>query len=128
MNVSENPRRSLRAPINIWVRNLGKNEFGLWLEEETISSDFTFCYTTQDLSEGGIFLESDSPLSVNSELDLELTFPHEKPIRVRAKVKWVRDGEEGAIQGFKPGMGLEFINLAPSADALIRRYLEAEKA
>ncbi len=126
--MSNTPRRQLRAPINIWVRNLGKNEFGLWLDEETLSSDFTFCYTTQDLSEGGIFLESDSPMAVNSELDLELTFPKEKPFRVRAIVKWVRDGEEGAIQGFKPGMGLEFLNLDPAADVLIRKYLQAEKA
>lgn len=126
--MSNTPHRQLRAPVNIWVRNLGKNEFGLWLDDETLSSDFTFCYTTQDISAGGIFLESDSPLSVNSELDLELTFPREKPFRVRAIVKWVRDGEEGALQGFKPGMGLEFINLDPEANALIQRYLQAEKA
>jgi uncharacterized protein (TIGR02266 family) len=118
-------RRSERSAVNIWVRNTGKNEFHLWLDEETLSSDFSFCYATQDLSEYGVFLEADTPLPINSELDLELTLPGEAPIAAKARVKWVRDAEDAAREGFKPGMGLEFISLAPEKAAAIRHFLKS---
>lgn len=118
-------RHHLRSPINIWVRNTGKNEYGLWLDEETLSGDFSFVYATQDLSEGGVFLESDTPLTVNSELELEITLPGEKSFTLKARVKWVRDVEDAAREGFKPGMGLEFIDPAPEKSAAIRRFLQA---
>lgn len=127
MNSADN-RRSLRAPVNIWVRNVAKNEVRLWLDEETLTSDFSFCYTTQDLSEGGLFLEADTPLDVNSELQLEITLPGEAPLRVAARVRWVRDSEDAANAGLKPGMGLEFADPSPAAQAAIRRYLQAQNA
>lgn len=119
-------RRSLRAPVNIWVRNVGKNEVRLWLDEETLTSDFSFCYTTQDISAGGLFLESDSPLGINSELQLEITLPGETPFRVAAKVRWVRDTEDAVNAALKPGMGLEFVDLAESARSAIQRFLQAQ--
>lgn len=126
--MSSDNRRSLRAPVNIWVRNVAKNEVRLWLDEETLTSDFSFCYTTQDISAGGLFLESDTPLDVNSELQLEITLPGEPPFRVAAKVRWVRDTEDAVNAALKPGMGLEFVNLAEPAQTAIQRFLQGPPA
>lgn len=118
-------RQSLRAPVNVWVRNTGKNEFSLWLDEETLGGDFTFCYTTQDLSEGGVFLETDAPLPVNDVLSLEVGLPGEAPFQVKARVKWVRDAEDAAAEGVKPGMGLQFTDLPAETQESIRRFVAA---
>jgi type IV pilus assembly protein PilZ len=118
-------RQNLRAPVNVWVRNTSKNEFSLWLDEETVGGDFTFCYSTQDLSEGGVFLETDTPLTVNEELNLEIGLTGEAPFQVRARVKWVRDTEDAGEGGGKPGMGLQFIDLTPESLAAVRRFVAA---
>lgn len=119
-------RKDLRAPINIWVRNLGKNEIRLWLDEDTVSSDFTFCYTTQDLSEGGLFLESDAPLPLGAELEIEISFPGQVTVKLRAAVKWIRSSADAAAQGLKPGMGLEYIAPSPEARTAIRKFLKLD--
>ena len=117
-------RNAARNPVQVWVRNVGKNDVREWLEDETLSDDFSFVYTTQDISEGGLFLENGSPHPVGEILDLEITIPGQPPFLVRTRVKWARDAEEGARQGFKPGMGLEYVDLSPEATEAIRRFLK----
>ena len=120
-------RHTSRSPVQVWVRNVGKNDVREWLDDETLSDDFSFMYSTQDISEGGLFLESDSPLAVGEILDLEITIPGHAPFVVKTQVKWSRDAEEGARQGFKPGMGLEYIDLSAEAAGVIRTFLGLEK-
>jgi uncharacterized protein (TIGR02266 family) len=121
-------RRFLRAPVQVWVRNLGKNELSVWLEDETLSGDFTFCYSTQDISEGGLFLETDQPMTVNEELRLELALPGFPPFEVAARVKWVRDTDKALEVALRQGMGLEFVSMTPEARAALRAYLDPREA
>ncbi len=119
-------RRSLRIPVQVWVKNLTKNEMRVWLDDETLGGDFTFCYTTQDLSEGGLFLETDAPLTVGEVLDIELALPGEEgSFEVRGRVRWVRDTESAVEHSNKPGMGVEFLDPAPELAAAIQRFLTA---
>jgi len=121
-------RRFLRAPVQVWVRNLGKNELSVWLEDETLSGDFSFCYSTQDIGEGGLFLETDEPMTVNEELRLELALPGFPAFEVAARVKWVRDTEAALEGALRSGMGVEFLSMTPEARASLRAYLAPREA
>ncbi len=121
--MSTHERRSSRAPIQVWVRSLGKNDVREWLDDETLSGDFTFVYQTQDIGEGGLFVESDAPFSVGEELDLEIALPGNSSFTARARVKWVRDIEDAVRDGYKPGMGLEWIDLPQDVREAIRAFL-----
>lgn len=121
-------RRVLRSPVQVWVRNLGQNEFRLWFDEETAADDFTFCYFTQDLSEQGVFLETDAPLPIDSELKLELNLPGLAPVALSARVRWVRDTATAVREGLKPGMGLAFIAPDEAACRAICDYLQGQRS
>lgn len=57
-----------------------------------------------DLSQGGAFVHSRTPLPVNSLLEFSLRPPLTlNPIKLRVRVAWVR------TEGLAPGMGLEFV-------------------
>jgi uncharacterized protein (TIGR02266 family) len=116
-------RRTDRAPVQIWVRNVGQNELSLWFDEDTVAGDFTFCYSTLDISEGGLFLETDAPLTVNDELELELTLPGGSRHKVKAAVKWVRDPEDAVEKAMRSGMGLQFVDPTPELQEAIRNFL-----
>jgi type IV pilus assembly protein PilZ len=84
--------------------------------------DLRVDYTTRDaflanrvsnLSQGGLFIATESPLPVQSELDLVLTLKDEdERIRARGRVIWQYDIRKGTSRVI-PGMGIKFIDLSP---------------
>jgi uncharacterized protein (TIGR02266 family) len=68
---------------------------------------FLVAYTS-NLSKGGLFIETDRPLLVGTELALRFTIPDVGPIEVRGSVAWVRPE---TMEGKSPGMGVEFEHL-----------------
>jgi c-di-GMP-binding flagellar brake protein YcgR len=71
---------------------------------------------TRDVSIGGMFLNAEFPLPLDS--DLVLTFrlsPTDPPITCSAKVMFSRVGM---------GMGIQFVDLSPEARDLIERFIE----
>jgi uncharacterized protein (TIGR02266 family) len=86
-------RRQTRVPVQLEVEYRG-------------TGSFLVAYST-NLSKGGLFLQSDTPLAVGSGLKLRLHVPEiAEPIALEAVVAWVR--EPGSPEGYPPGMGLEF--------------------
>jgi c-di-GMP-binding flagellar brake protein YcgR len=79
----------------------------------------------RDLSIGGLFLETRSPMPKGTIVDLDVwveSDSEENPVHARAIVRWVR-------RFFRPrGMGLEFIDIeglgARQLEAWVRRVLE----
>jgi uncharacterized protein (TIGR02266 family) len=63
---------------------------------------------TSNLSKGGLFIDTDTPLAVGTELLLRFTIPGVGPIEVRGNVAWVRSESQ---EGKGPGMGVEFETL-----------------
>src|SRR5882672_4695635 len=62
-----------------------------------------FADYTRDISKGGIFITSESPLALGTEFDFEVALPKRAdPLHLRGRVKWVPD--TGAR-----GMGIEFV-------------------
>lgn len=68
---------------------------------------FLVAYTS-NLSKGGLFIETEKPLLVGTELVLRFTIPDVGPIEVRGSVAWVRPEP---MEGKSPGMGVEFEHL-----------------
>lgn len=69
-------------------------------------SDFTF-----DLSEGGIFIETRTPLESRTRLTLSIKLPTEAAaIDILGEVMWRRPISE-CSKGEVPGMGLRFVEL-----------------
>lgn len=84
---------------------------------------FDFC---RDLGTGGVFIESKTPLSVGSDLELTFTIPDSKEtLRTSGKVIWSQP-PVNERQDITPGMGVQFANFSESnrktLDQFIARY------
>ena len=82
---------------------------------------------TDNISEGGLFVLTENPLPVGSQVRLVFSLPG-LPflLDLRGKVRWVT-----APYGFRSGMGIEFTNLGESVRHRIQEYISralAEKA
>jgi len=82
---------------------------------ESFGEDYIF-----NLSTGGLFILSDSPLNEGEEVRLEVHLPDkEDAMEVLGKVIWSRAEEEVTPEGKQPpGMGVEFLN--PSKEHIER--------
>jgi type IV pilus assembly protein PilZ len=63
---------------------------------------------SSNLSKGGIFLDTPTPVPEGTELTLRFTIPPSEVIEVRGRVKWVRSA---SVDGQPAGMGVEFEHL-----------------
>jgi uncharacterized protein (TIGR02266 family) len=72
--------------------------------------DAFFSEFTTNINEGGMFIETDTPAPLDSEVQLQFRLPNlDRPVKVAGRVAWVSDGK-----GESPcGMGIEFQELAP---------------
>lgn len=80
-----------------------------------------------DLSKGGLFVATDDPLPVGTELLLSFVLPDGHRVRAQAVIAWVRapryrDGELPA------GMGVRFLSLSQRDARAIEHYLERHPA
>ncbi len=76
-----------------------------------------------NLSRGGLFIATDSPLPVHSELDLELTLPQrDERIRARGRVIWNYDIRRGTSR-VVPGMGIKFLDMSTADNRRLTDYL-----
>lgn len=73
--------------------------------------NFLFSYI-QNISEMGIFIRSNEPLPVGSDLDLRFHPDGEEPLEIRGQVVWVNPVRPIG-ENINPGMGVRFENLTP---------------
>ena len=96
------------------------------------SSD-TYLYDySNDLSEGGIFIETENPLPSGSELTLRFTLPNiDRVFEVKGTVKWKSDTK---LQDANPqkkmprGMGIQFSEMEDIDREMIRKYVQESLA
>ena len=101
-------------------------------QHERYPVDLRVDYSTRDaflanrvsnLSKGGLFIATDKPLPVQSELDLVLTLKEEDArIRARGRVIWNYDIRQGTSRVI-PGMGIKFLDLSPDDSRKLVDYL-----
>ena len=72
---------------------------------------------TAEIGGGGVFIESNLPPRVGTDLALELVLPDDPtvPINAKGKVAWVRPREER--YAFFPGMGVQFTEISEEGRA-----------
>jgi type IV pilus assembly protein PilZ len=101
-------RLSERAPVTVRV------------DYSTV--DEMFSEFSRNINEGGLFIESENPLPLDQQVQLQFRLPGtDDPIKVSGRVAWVReDGIDGP-----PGMGVEFENLDASARLRIDEIVQA---
>ena len=103
-------RRLPRLPIKLEV-------------EYRTAGAFLVSYSV-NLSKGGIFIETASPLPVGSQLSLMFEVPGAGALEVSGLVAWVR---QGSFDGLPDGMGIQFDNLderyGSVIDGLVRDFM-----
>jgi type IV pilus assembly protein PilZ len=83
---------------------------------------FVSNYVT-NISKGGVFVRTDTPLPLYSEIVLTLALPgSERKIAARGKVAWTYDvrKEDGRLV---PGMGIKFLDMSPADREAIEECL-----
>jgi len=81
---------------------------------------------SMDISEGGMFLETDYPAQVDEIFELAFSLPGaaDQIIEVQARAVWLN--REGTLirPSYPIGAGVEFVNLSDSAASLIKQYIK----
>ena len=91
-----------------------------WCESEKI----TLYARIGNLSEGGLFLQTNTPLAQGQRTLLRLSSGEVSEVMAEATVIWNRPQRE---QKGPPGMGLKFEGLDSGALALLRRIISEEQ-
>jgi len=80
-----------------------------------------------NLNAGGLFVKADRLHPVGTLLSLEFSLPgFSAPIRCRAKVAWVNHPEWVKTSSLPSGMGLQFLELADTDQAVMNTFIEEE--
>lgn len=84
---------------------------------------FINSYTT-NISQGGLFLKSNTPLKQGELFQLNLQLPDlEQPIRIQSKVAWAREPSV-ASEKSPAGMGIRFIEIEKADSLILKNYVE----
>jgi uncharacterized protein (TIGR02266 family) len=76
-----------------------------------------------NISKGGLFIRSDSPLPLNADVSLVLHLPGtDQCIRATGRVIWNFDMQKGTTH-IVPGSGIRFVGMPPSDRAILESYL-----
>ena len=109
--IETRPRTNIRVRANLPVRMFNMPHAGM---ESAL---------TLDLSERGMFVQHAQPADKNKRLFLHVNL-HGEIISVEARVIY-SNRTPGGLH-LKPGMGLEFVQITPTSQELIRRFIRTE--
>jgi len=105
VSTREDPRYVISIPVNCSTRHL-----------------FVASHVC-NISRGGLFIRSEVPLPLNTEVALELSLPErERSIRATGRVIWNYDIQKGTSH-IMPGSGIRFIGMSVSDRATLETYL-----
>ena len=103
-------RRHQRASLRVTSTATGKS---------MTVSDFTY-----DVSEDGVFIETENTLAMGTIVDLEFELP-EEPAAIRARGRVARlVSKEHTAPGRPAGIGIHFTEITPVDTAKIKSYVE----
>ena len=92
----ENNRTNQRIETNI---DILYSESGAFIKSHTLN-----------VSNGGLFLETEDPLPIDSEVTLRMRLPGEtEPMEIQGYVVW--SNPKGKNNAFPSGMGIQFIGM-----------------
>ena len=107
-------RKDKRAPVSLKVR----------FKSATVD-EFIEQYA-RDISRGGIFIKSKSPMPIGTLLKFEFQLKDEsRLIHGVGRVVWKRDTEEANGEEKPPGMGIKFIKMDPQSRQLVEQIVSS---
>jgi uncharacterized protein (TIGR02266 family) len=77
---------------------------------------------TRDISKGGMFIASDTPMPQQSRIEVTLATP-DGDLVLRGEVVHVLDAASAAAYGQQAGMGVQFVDLTPEREERLNAYL-----
>ncbi len=107
--LSDQPRQTPRVPLRTRVE-IGKQTQNMFL-------------TSVDISEGGIYLRTYTPIPENTTLRLSFTLPHDAS-RISVVGEVVRNIPLGLQLDTEPGIGLRFVGISEEARGRIRDFVK----
>jgi uncharacterized protein (TIGR02266 family) len=118
----ETAKKFLRMPERAEPRYSASLRLHYGKDPDRLLSDFII-----NLSTGGVFLETDNPMPVDTPLIAEFVLPHNnRTISCRAKVAWVNHPELIKNPGLPTGIGLQFVDISMADIDAIRDYIKQE--
>ncbi|MGE4544960.1 MAG: TIGR02266 family protein [Pedobacter sp.] len=88
------------------------------------SGEHALTHFSINISTGGLFIETETPLPVGTPLLLDFTLPgHHDIVRCKGRVAWVNHADGPKHLRLPPGMGLQFFDLTLEDMALVRSYI-----
>jgi type IV pilus assembly protein PilZ len=103
--------RDVRAPLELRVDYTRMNTF--------------FADYTKNISKGGTFIRTATPLPVGTQFRFQLGIPHfAGPVELNGEVTWNLGAEDAAKTQTDPGMGIRFIFSNDEEQARFAREVE----
>jgi type IV pilus assembly protein PilZ len=98
--------------------------FDVDIEVNCRTSDLFLANHVTNISKGGLFIRSDHPLPINSEVHLRFRLPETGvTIETSGRVVWNYDIARGTAHVI-PGSGIKFVGLSRGDREAIEKYLE----
>src|SRR5262245_2394331 len=101
-------------------REHGRMPYTVQVEFRTPSS-FLVAYSV-NLSRGGLFIETDADIPTGAPVTVDFGVPTAGQVSLNGIVSWRRGGE--SLDG-PPGLGVEFVDVAPQLKTLIDRLVSS---
>ncbi|MCP4004014.1 MAG: TIGR02266 family protein [bacterium] len=99
-------RHSERAAIKIPVDYSGVDAF--------------FSEFASNINEGGLFIETESPVDLGEVVSLLITLPTlAEPVQLEGRCAWISDGKADSA----PGMGVEFLDMSGEIKDLLDKVV-----
>ena len=83
-------------------------------------------FETSNVSQGGVFIESDLLYDLGEIIWFSFTLPGAIEIRTRGRVVWAKKDVDEDDPEDRPGMGVEFLDLSVAERAALEGYLGVE--
>jgi uncharacterized protein (TIGR02266 family) len=91
------------------------------LDVEVLAGDQRQVATTRNISLGGVFVETTTPLPLQTRLQIRFRIPTQpEPIEVAGEVRWVEPGAADQL----PGMGIRFQGLRAREVWALNRFFQ----
>jgi uncharacterized protein (TIGR02266 family) len=97
-------------------------EVEIWVDFSTL--DLVTSSYVLNLSQGGVFIKSETPLPLDAQVDLVLTLPSGSPVSARGRVVWNHDLTRETPRGAR-GCGIQFLELPPDDRRLLENFIES---
>jgi uncharacterized protein (TIGR02266 family) len=84
-------------------------------------SNFFTGFST-NISEGGVFIATVQPVARGTQVELDVTLPGGRPLRVSGVVRWSREVNT-RTPDLMPGVGVQFTDLSPEVASAINAFV-----